>query len=431
MRGTGSEAELQSNDTAKQGDGNNDTYGYLSSFDSDGFTSTAGSGGNSQNLYFNESGKNYVAWNWKAGGAIPTKTYKVIVFDDSGNNRYRFRNSADDATYAASAVTLELQEGGTYTFDQSDSSNSGHPFRFYTAADKSGGEYTTGVTTSGTAGSAGATVAITLAASAPTLYYQCSAHAGMGGQINTNSTYGSTNFDGTLIATVSANVEAGFSIARWTGNAVDNTVIPHGLGGAADLVITKSQTIVAGAWLALHSNIASDTNNVIILNQITAATNGSSTLTNGCPDELTSVGVKLIRGSGSGMNAVNGSGRAYIAYCFKNVDGYLKCGGYTGNGADDGAFVFTGGRPKLLMVRRTTNADNWVIDDSTRSPFNEMNNTLYANIVNKEYTGGLYGIDFLSNGFKIRDNGGNYNASGNNYVYLCIMEAPQKYSNAR
>ena len=103
-----------------------------------------------------------------------------------------------------------MQEGGTYTFDQADSSNSGHPLRFYTAADKSGGEYTTGVTTNGTPGSSGAYTRITVAASAPTLYYQCSSHAGMGGQANTNSTFGSSNFSGSIQSNVSVNTTAGF-----------------------------------------------------------------------------------------------------------------------------------------------------------------------------------------------------------------------------
>ncbi len=153
---------------------------YVTSFNSDGWSIGT-------NTDINASGGTAVGWSWKAGGTAPAITYTVKVVSDSGN-KYRF----DD--FGTSAVTLDLQEGGTYTFDQADSSNSGHPLRFYTAADKTGGEYTTGVTTNGTPGSSGAYTRITVAASAPTLYYQCSNHAGMGGQANTNSLFGSSNF---------------------------------------------------------------------------------------------------------------------------------------------------------------------------------------------------------------------------------------------
>ncbi len=84
--------------------------------------------------------------------------------------------------------TLELYEGNTYRFDVSDSSTSSHPFRFATAADAAGStEYTTNVTTSGSQGSAGAYVQIVVATGAPTLYYYCSSHSGMGGTANTTS----------------------------------------------------------------------------------------------------------------------------------------------------------------------------------------------------------------------------------------------------
>ena len=92
----------------------------LTTFGTDGFTlgSNANMNGNSQS---------FVSWNWKAGGTAPAITYVVKVVSDSGN-KYRF----DD--FGTSAVTLDLQEGGTYTFDQSDSSNAGHPLRFSTTS---------------------------------------------------------------------------------------------------------------------------------------------------------------------------------------------------------------------------------------------------------------------------------------------------------
>jgi len=107
-------------------------------------------------------------------------TYAVTVASYLGANRYYI----DGVVYP----TLNLSEGSIYRFDQSDSSNSGHPLRFSTTSNGShggGSEYTTGVTTSGTPGSSGAYTQITVAVGAPTLYYYCTNHSGMGGQANT------------------------------------------------------------------------------------------------------------------------------------------------------------------------------------------------------------------------------------------------------
>ena len=121
-------------------------------------------------------------------GSVTTVTnvtnYAVTVA--SGTNSYGTGNKF----YIDGSVspTLTLNEGSTYWFDQSDSSNSSHPLRFSTTANGShggGSEYTTGVTTTGTPGSAGAYTKITVASGAPTLYYYCTNHSGMGGQANT------------------------------------------------------------------------------------------------------------------------------------------------------------------------------------------------------------------------------------------------------
>ena len=66
IRGGGANAELVSNSDVGEGGSNNDQYGYLSSIDSDGFTTASGT---SANNYFNHSSYTYLSWNWKAGGA--------------------------------------------------------------------------------------------------------------------------------------------------------------------------------------------------------------------------------------------------------------------------------------------------------------------------------------------------------------------------
>jgi hypothetical protein len=107
-----------------------------------------------------------------------TRTFTVTVVSTGSGNKY-FIDGVQQAT-------ILLGEGGTYKFDQSDSTNGSHPLRFATAEDAAGGtQYTTGVTSSGTPGNSGAYTQIVVAESAPDLYYYCTNHGGMGGQANT------------------------------------------------------------------------------------------------------------------------------------------------------------------------------------------------------------------------------------------------------
>ena len=379
----------------------------LSAFTSDGYTL-----GDMANV--NGSGLSMVAWNWNAGDT-DGKTYTVKVVSDSGN-KYRF----DD--YGTSAVTLDLAEGGTYIFDQSDSSNATHPLRFYTAADKTGGEYTTGVTTAGTPGSSGAYTQIVVAASAPTLYYQCSAHAGMGGQINTNSALGSSNFNGNIQSVVKANTTAGFSITTYTGTG-SSTTVGHGLNVKPDVIIIKCRSNNDN-WMVYHNqkNEGVDPEDYYLeLNSTSAGPNSTVMLNDTAP---TSTSVTI-----GSDNSVNGSSRTYVMYSFSGVTGYSKFGSYIGNGNADGAFIFTGFRPAWVMVKRTDASNDWPISDNKRSSFNLVDKALYADLSNSESTANRY--DFLSNGFKIRNNLNESNASGGSYIYLAFAESPFKNARAR
>jgi hypothetical protein len=126
------------------------------------------------------------------GSSSAPKVITVTVDSKSGNHPYQSAGGASANAYyfdglESPAITLSGADSSYpyyYRFDQSDSSNSSHPLRFYLEADKSTA-YTTNVTTNGTAGSSGAYTQIAVDANTPNiLYYQCSSHAYMGNFVN-------------------------------------------------------------------------------------------------------------------------------------------------------------------------------------------------------------------------------------------------------
>ena len=136
-----------------------------------------------------------VSSNVGIGNTLTTFTITVVGGNPSNHPYYNVGSSnkyAINGSTATADVLLTLEEGRTYRFDQSDSSNSGHPLRFSKTANGThggGSEYTTGVTTNGTPGQSGAYTEITVAHDAPTLYYYCTNHSAMGWQANTEENF--------------------------------------------------------------------------------------------------------------------------------------------------------------------------------------------------------------------------------------------------
>ncbi|NBT41494.1 MAG: hypothetical protein EBT20_13670, partial [Alphaproteobacteria bacterium] len=130
--------------------------------------------------------------------------------------------------------------------------------------------------------------------------------------------------------------------------------------------------------------------------------------------------------------SVNWNAENYVAYCFHSVEGFSKIGKYTGNGsATEGPFIYTGFRPDWILIKALSGAENWVIYDTARDTYNELDSVLYANSSNAEFSGTTVNTDALSNGFKPRDTWSAINGSGTTYIYMAFAENPFKYSNAR
>ena len=184
---------------------------------------------------------------------------------------------------------LELTPGNTYKFDQSDSSNSGHPLRFYTDAAKSTA-YTTGVTTSGTAGNSGAyTQIIPTISTPPVLFYQCSSHSLMGSYVKFGTaTAAGSNTTYTINSVTSGNN----AIIRLTGSdsSTDDVTIAAGsnisisetgdtitIASTATGSVTEAfKTIAVAGQSSVVADGATDTLTLAAGNNITLTTNAST-----------------------------------------------------------------------------------------------------------------------------------------------------------
>jgi len=234
-----------------------------------------------------------------------------------------------------------------------------------------------------------------------------------------------SNTDGSITSQVSANVDAGFSIVSYTGTGVDGDTVGHGLTASEpELVIIKGRTGAGYPWAVYgypNNSAFPNDGSVVYLNDTAAMTDSTGS-------EL-SLGASTISFVDSGAN-INGSGQDYICYAFHSVEGYSKAGSYTGNGSSDGPMVFTGGRPAWFLVKRSdSGTHHWRLFDAVRSTFNDVDDYLAPSNSNAEAVG--KDVDFVSNGIKIRTSNSDLNLSGGTYIYLCIMESPQKFANAR
>jgi hypothetical protein len=225
----------------------------------------------------------------------------------------------------------------------------------------------------------------------------------------------SSNTDGSITSTVSANVDAGFSVIGYTASGTTGATLGHGLSQAPDFIVAKDRDSGANQWIAYHS--AEGATRYALLNANSAFNTNSGAWNN---TEPTSSLVTL----GSSAGWANNTGNDHIMYCWHSVEGFSRFGKYTGNGSTDGPFIYTGFKPAFVMTKRTNSADNWAMYDAARDPYNVAEKYLYADLSNAEATFSTAKIDFLSNGFKWRGAVNFGNASGGTYIFMAFAEHP-------
>ena len=229
---------------------------------------------------------------------------------------------------------------------------------------------------------------------------------------------GVTNTAGSITSTVSANTTSGFSVVTYTGTGSTATV-GHGLGVAPSMLIVKRRNST-GDWGVYHASLSA--NGAVFLN-LTDAYSTPGPWNNTAP---TSSQFTIATGS-----FLNTNGGTYVAYCFAPIAGYSAVGSYTGNGSADGPFIYTGFRPRYILIKNSSAVEDWYISDTSRDPYNQSNTALFADLSNAEAVNSARGIDFLSNGFKLRGISSANNASGNTYIYAAFAENPFRNALAR
>ena len=220
---------------------------------------------------------------------------------------------------------------------------------------------------------------------------------------------------GSIDSAGSVNTDAGFSITSYTGTGSAATVA-HGLGVAPSVYILKNRTSTSN-WFVYHKSTGATKS--LFLDGTDAAITSSGYFNNTEPtSSVFSIGSE---------SDLSGSSQNMIAYCFAEKKGFSKFGSYTGNGNNDGTFIYTGFKPAWVMIKRSNSSgEGWHIYDNKRNTFNLVTQILTAHNSNQEATGSAGGdvIDMLSQGFKCRGTHGAINGSSNTYIYMAFASNP-------
>jgi hypothetical protein len=227
-----------------------------------------------------------------------------------------------------------------------------------------------------------------------------------------NGSTTASNTDGSITSTVQANTTAGFSIVEYTGNGGNAAAtIGHGLSSAPEWMMVKFKDSVA-AWSVYHKSVGATKR--LQLNSTTTPLTDANIFNNTEP-------TPTVFSVGSSLNQTTVFN--FIVYCWHEVEGFSKFGSYTGTTSSDGPFIYTGFSPSWVMIKRISASGEWFILDKARNP-NNTGTKVYLDADTSDVEGTLDAgaLDWLSNGFKLRQNSSQIN--NGTHIYMAFAEHP-------
>jgi len=230
-----------------------------------------------------------------------------------------------------------------------------------------------------------------------------------------------TDTSGDISTVRQSNPKGGFAILTWTGNGSSSQRLPHGLGKRPTLVFAKRRD-AAQSW-GVWSTFLGANSKELQLDSNSAWESGAAWYESGMTTDF--IGMNSSRNISGGTN---------VAYVWTDIEGYSKCGSsYNGNADADGAFVYTGFRPRMIILRAVNVAsDGWLMYDTARETFNVMDSVLKPHDTATEYSNSAFRLDVLSNGFKLRSSDNAVNGTSYDpYIYMAWGDVPFKYNNTR
>lgn len=221
-------------------------------------------------------------------------------------------------------------------------------------------------------------------------------------------------------------IDTGMSLFTYDG-AGKVAEVMHGLGDVPEFIAIKRATGALDGWRCYHSLISATDlpapeDGYIDFSQASAAVDNATIWNDTAP------GATFLTLGANGD--VNGHENEYIGWAMREVEGFSKLFSYTGDGSSNGAFIYCGFKPRMIIIKETGPGGNgWFFGHRAMglsSPSNGIHNQLGGNLLLNSITAALQDDNLFigSNGFHVIDSTGPINNNNSRYVGIAFAEAP-------